>query len=64
MQLINRVVYKGERPQLSDEEQAAAPAEIVALMRRCWATDAGARPAFAEIARETGALSRQLSGLA
>ena len=60
MQLINRVVYKGERPQLTDEEQAAAPAEIVALMRRCWAADAGARPAFAEIMQETGVMCERI----
>ena len=43
-----KAVQRGERPPVSAEDEARAPAGYVALMRELWAQDPATRPAFAE----------------
>ena len=48
MQIMMQVCIKKERPTIDVD----APADLVALMQRCWAHEPGARPKFAAIKAE------------
>ena len=47
-QQIMRAVMAGERPSVSAAELENAPAGFVALMEKCWSTEASERPSFKE----------------
>lgn len=40
---------EGKRPKVRPEDEHAAPAELVAMMRACWAAEPAARPTSAEV---------------